>query len=145
MKIVRLVNQTQAKVLCPRCTVADNLLTRVRGLLGRDGLDEDEGLLIIPCPSIHMFGMKFSLDVIFLSKENIVVDWVENIAPGKLYVAQTPPIEDTAADAAADAKGQNPKEWKRLYAPHAAVELPAGHIANHALRQFDHIRCEQLR
>lgn len=135
MKEVRLINQTQSKVLCARCAVADNLLTRVRGLLGRSGLDEDEGLLITPCPSIHMFGMKFSIDVVFLSKENVVVDWVENIGPGKLYVAQTPPLEDA---------GQDAKGWKRTYAPHTAVELPTGHIAIHALQRFDRIVCEPI-
>ncbi len=136
MRQLRLINQTQGKVLCSRCAVADNLLTRVRGLLGRSSLDEDEGLLIVPCPSIHMFGMRFSLDIVFLSRENIVVDWVENIAPGKLYVARTPPIDDAGGDA---------KAWKRSYAPHAAVELPAGHIAIHALQRFDQITVESMR
>src|SRR5687768_9650050 len=127
MKVVRLVNQTQNKVLCARCAIADNLLTRVRGLLGRQGLDEDAGLLIVPCPSIHMFGMKFPLDVVFLSKENVVVDWVENIAPGKLYVAQVPPFDNSSGDA---------KQWKRTHAAHAAIELPVGTIARHELQRF---------
>ena len=92
MKIVRVVNQSRPGVLqgvlCENCGVADNIFTRVRGLLGRKTLAQGEGLLIIPCPSIHMFGMKIALDVIFLSRENIVTDFVENIAPGKYYVAQ---------------------------------------------------------
>jgi uncharacterized membrane protein (UPF0127 family) len=139
MKQVRLVNQTQSKVLCPRCAVADNLLTRVRGLLGRTSLAEDEGLLIIPCPSIHMFGMKFSLDVVFLSKENVVVDWVENIEPGKLYVAQTPPESEACAPPIRPADAT---VWKKTYAPHAAIELAAGSIVRHGLQRFDHIAIE---
>lgn len=88
MKSVRVWNQTRAAVLCERGAVADNFFTRLRGLLGRSTLPPDEGLLLAPCPSIHMFGMKFPLDIIFLTRENRVTDFVENIAPGKYYVAQ---------------------------------------------------------
>jgi uncharacterized membrane protein (UPF0127 family) len=81
-------NETRQRVLSGHCTVAKSLLTRIRGLLGRTGLEEGEGLFIDPCPSIHMFGMKFPLDVIFVTKENVVTDFVEDIAPGKAYVAK---------------------------------------------------------
>jgi uncharacterized membrane protein (UPF0127 family) len=88
MKIVRVFNATREKILCEKCAIAANPFTRIRGLLGRSSLEENEGLLIVPCSSIHMFGVKFALDVIFISRENIVVDFVENIAPGKMYVAK---------------------------------------------------------
>jgi uncharacterized membrane protein (UPF0127 family) len=88
MRIVRIENATRHKVLCERCEVADNMFTRMRGLLGKSTLAAGAGLLITPCPSIHMFGMKFSLDVVFLTRENIVTDMVENIAPGRYYVAR---------------------------------------------------------
>ena len=88
MKSVRLRNETRGGVLCDHCEVADNILTRVRGLLGRQSLPPDQGLLIVPCPSIHMFGMKFALDVVFITRDNVVTDFIENIAPGKAYVAK---------------------------------------------------------
>ena len=75
-------------MLCRNCSVADNPLTRMKGLLGRETLGEDEGLLIVPCSSIHMWGMKFALDVIFLTRENVVTDYVENIASGKIYASK---------------------------------------------------------
>ena len=108
MKTTRITRNNDSAIICARCHIADNILTRVRGLLGRDGLAEDEGLLIVPCPSIHMFGMKFSLDVVFISKENVVVDFVENIAPGKHYVAK-----------------------KTHGKAHSALELSVGTIARH--------------
>ena len=108
MKKVRLYNVTRSKVLCENCRIADNIFTRVRGLLGRSTLDSGEGLLIVPCPSIHMWGMKFALDVVFISKENVVVDFVENIAPGKHYVAK-----------------------KTHGKAHSALELSVGTIARH--------------
>ena len=32
--------------------------------------------------------MKFAIDVLFLTKEDGVADMVENIAPGKMYIAK---------------------------------------------------------
>jgi uncharacterized protein len=45
-------------------------------LLGLSFLDEEEagaGLLIPHCASVHTFGMRFALDVLFLEPENGVV------------------------------------------------------------------------
>jgi hypothetical protein len=131
MKWVRLWNQTQDKVLCERCAIADNLVTRVRGLLGRTELPADEGLLITKCPSIHMFGMKFAIDVVFLNGEDVVVDWVENIAPGKLYAAKVPEFQSD------NAQGITAKAWKKTYTAKTAVELPAGTLAHNPVQVFD--------
>jgi len=67
-------------VLCARCAVADNPWTRLRGLLGRSGLDPDEGLLIRPTNSIHMFFMRFAIDAVFVDRELRVLD-VRTVAP----------------------------------------------------------------
>lgn len=64
--------------------VAKTFLTRLKGLLGTASLPLGEGLLIAPCNSIHMFGMKYSIDCVFLDADNRVVGLVENIAPGKM-------------------------------------------------------------
>jgi hypothetical protein len=89
MKQVSVHNQTRASVLCPRCGVADNIVLRIRGLLGRQSLAPDEGLLIVPCPSIHMFGMKFSIDAVFITRDYVVTDVVRALAPGKMYAAKS--------------------------------------------------------
>ena len=81
-------NTTRDTDLCPNCGVAHSLLLRVRGLMFRPSLPEGEGLWISPCPSIHMFNMKFALDAVFLTKELVVTDIVENIGRGKAYVAK---------------------------------------------------------
>lgn len=119
MKNVRLINDTRGRVLCERCRVADNIFTRVRGLLGRSTLEAGEGLLIAPCPSIHMFGMKFALDVIFIARDNTITDYVENILPGKLYVAQS-----------------------HFGKAHAALEVVPGTIAATGTERGDKVRLE---
>jgi len=88
MKIVRILNSTKNNVVCEKCLVADNFWTRGKGLLGRKGLPADEGILLSPGSSIHMFGMKFAIDVVFLTKDDTVTDFVENIAPGKAHIAK---------------------------------------------------------
>jgi uncharacterized protein len=67
-------------VLCARCAVADRPWTRMRGLLGRTGLDPDEGLLIRPTNSIHMLFMRFALDAVFVDRELRVLD-VKTVLP----------------------------------------------------------------
>jgi uncharacterized membrane protein (UPF0127 family) len=114
---MRVLNESRDTVLCEKCAIANNIFTRVRGLLGRSGLEVGEGLLIVPCPSIHMFGMKFALDVVFLTRENVVTDYVENIAPGKCYVAKA-------------------KAGKA----HSALELPVGTIARTQTQVGDILR-----
>ena len=53
--------------------MADKPWSRMRGLLGRDGLAQGEGLLIKPCGSVHTFFMGFPIDVVFLDRELSVV------------------------------------------------------------------------
>ena len=121
MNFLRITNATREVVLCERCGVADNLFTRMRGLLGRSELEPDEGLLINPCPSIHMFGMKFSLDVVFVTADNIVTDFVESIPPGKAYVA----------------KAHHGKA-------RAAIELPVGTISGSGTQIGDTLTVESV-
>lgn len=88
LREVEIWNETQQNVVCARCAVADSFWARGKGLLGRSGLDEDEGILLVPGNSIHMFGMKFSIDVIFLTRDDVVTDIRENIGRGQMHVAR---------------------------------------------------------
>ena len=108
MKTIQMRNQTRDNVVCARCELADNLWTRGKGLLGRKALDPNEGILLVPGSSIHMFGMKFAIDVIYLTKDDIVADFVADIAPGKAHVA---------------------KDQSGVGKPHSALEVAAGTIA----------------
>ena len=53
----------------------------MRGLLGRDGLDSGEGLLLKPCGSVHTFFMRFPIDVVFLDRELEVVAVSAEVRP----------------------------------------------------------------
>ncbi|MGB9415126.1 MAG: DUF192 domain-containing protein, partial [Acidobacteriaceae bacterium] len=46
--------------------------TRRKGLLGRSGLREGEGLWIVPCESVHTIGMQFAIDLVYLDRKHRV-------------------------------------------------------------------------
>ena len=72
MKTVSL-KTVEGQVVCERCLVADSPWPRMRGLLGRRGLESGEGLLLKPAGSVHTFFMRFPIDVVFLSREGDVL------------------------------------------------------------------------
>ena len=76
-----ILRRADGAVVCERCTLADSPLTRLRGLLGRDGLDPGEGLLLRPASSIHTFFMRFPIDVVFLDRALVVVAVADRIEP----------------------------------------------------------------
>jgi len=71
-------------VVCERCVVANNPWTRMKGLLGRGGLDDGEGLLIRPTGSIHMFFMRFPIDAVFLDRELRILKVVPDLKPWRM-------------------------------------------------------------
>jgi len=67
--MARLYN-TKGECLLDEVEIADTFLRRLKGLLGRKKIEKGYGLLLIPCASIHMFFMKFSIDVFFLKEKD---------------------------------------------------------------------------
>jgi len=58
--------------------------SRLRGLTGRDELPDDQALLIERCRSVHTFGMRFALDLLWLDAEGTVVRLDANVQPRRL-------------------------------------------------------------
>ncbi len=61
-----------------------NFMERMRGLLGSPPLKENEGLLIVPCSSVHTFGMSYAIDLVFLDKQWIIVKTVKSLKPWRM-------------------------------------------------------------
>ena len=74
-----MVNQVEVRNLTRGITVADSAVVadtskaRRTGLLKHDSLPKGQGLLIVPCEAVHTFGMKFPIDVLFLSGKRKVL------------------------------------------------------------------------
>ena len=82
MRLVRVVNTRDERELGARIGLADGWLARLRGMLARPAPRPGEGLLLTPCSSVHMYGMRFPLDVAFLDRRGAVVALYPSLAPG---------------------------------------------------------------
>src|SRR5262245_8378549 len=58
--------------------------SRLKGLLGTSALAPGEGLWIKPCRQVHMFGMRYALDVVFLDDGGRVVRTVAGLKPNSI-------------------------------------------------------------
>jgi len=63
------------------CELAESALERLRGLLGRAGLDPGGGLLLQPAWSIHTAFMRFPIDAVFLDRELRVLAIAPRVRP----------------------------------------------------------------
>jgi len=85
---VKAYNETKQCVLAERVLVANTPVRRIVGLLGSQSLEAGEGLMIVPCNSIHSFFMKFAFDALFLDNTGKVVKLAREIKPFRLL----PPV-----------------------------------------------------
>lgn len=76
-----ILNSTRHSTVCSQTYFADTLRARLVGLLNRTKIASEEALVITECRSIHMFFMRFAIDVIFADKNKKVVGIVKNIRP----------------------------------------------------------------
>jgi uncharacterized membrane protein (UPF0127 family) len=118
MAAMRVRNLSRDADLAENATVADSFWRRLRGLLGRDGLAPGEGLVIMPCNSVHMLGMRFPLDVLHLDRSGTVLRVLSDLRPGQL----------------------GPLVWRS----HAVIELPAGILAATGTVAGDQVALEPL-
>jgi uncharacterized protein len=107
MKMVRIL--MDGKEVASRVSVADYFFARLKGLIRKMELEEDEGLLICPCNQIHTIGMKFTIDAVFLSKSGEILHLESDFAPGLVS--------------------------KHIFGAHQVLELPAGSIQSRGMTQ----------
>lgn len=108
---MKVYNSSKNNLIAGDVKLADNFVTRTFGLIPKNSLSEGEGLLIKPCCSIHTFFMKFSIDILFVNKQNEVVALYENVKPWRIL-----PIHPTS---------------------HYVIELPACTITAKNIRKHD--------
>jgi uncharacterized membrane protein (UPF0127 family) len=60
----------------------------MRGLLGRNGLELGSGMLIDRAGSVHMFFMRFPIDVVFLARDRTVVGIKHRLSPWRVAGAR---------------------------------------------------------
>ena len=86
---LRALNQTRATVLCEHLEEAGGMTGKSRGLLGRDGLDAEAGMLfeagrLEPFMCMHMLFMRFAIDIVFLNRHGAVIRINPNLRPWRI-------------------------------------------------------------
>ena len=81
---MKAINTANNNELADDLVLADTLLRRMRGLLGRKALVRGEGLWIKPCNGVHTFGMRFPIDVVFLDRQLRVIAVTQSLPPNRL-------------------------------------------------------------
>jgi uncharacterized membrane protein (UPF0127 family) len=102
-------NATRATTISANAEEARTFWARGRGLMLRRSFPDGSALVIDPCSSIHMFFMRFPIDVLYLDRHDRVVRAQRGIKPwragplwtrGAKYVIELPvgTIERTLTD-----------------------------------------------
>lgn len=117
LSLARVSRARDGAAVCERCEIPESSFGRMRGLLGRSGLESGAGMLIDAAPSVHMFFMRFPIDVVFLDRERNVVRVVHALRPWRVAGA------------------------RRAV---AALELPAGAAAAAGIEEGDQLVLEEL-
>ncbi len=110
-------NTRTGTIVARHLEIAGDSASRRRGLLGRDGLDEGHALVIAPCNSIHMFFMRFAIDVLFVARDGRVVKCAHDVRPWRISIA-----------------------WRA----YAAIECPAGTLKRTDTRPGDLVTLEEV-
>jgi uncharacterized protein len=86
---IRAFNKSRGTVLCAHLENAGGLAGQGRGLLGRDRLDAGTGMLFesgrfTPFMLMHMFFMRFAIDIVFLGRDDRVIRINPRLKPWRL-------------------------------------------------------------
>jgi uncharacterized membrane protein (UPF0127 family) len=81
----RIANQTRATILASQAELADSFLKRGLGLMGRRSLPEGGGLILFPNNNIHMFFMRFPIDVVFVDRDHRIVGLRHSFKPWRPF------------------------------------------------------------
>ena len=110
-------NRDRGTVLAEAADVADTSAKRRKGLLKHSSLERGEGLWIAPCESVHSFGMKFAIDVVYLDRKKKVRKTRKRMVPWRMSACLT---------------------------AHSVLELPVGMIEASRTEPGDQLEFEKL-
>jgi uncharacterized protein len=85
-RYVSFYNLTRQSSVATWAKVADGYFSRLVGLLGttKAWSRPGRGLWIVPSRGVHTLGMLYSLDLVFLDRNRMVVEVQENISPFRI-------------------------------------------------------------
>lgn len=82
--MLRARDPARGVVLADRLRPAHSHWTRLKGLIGTRELPAGEGLWLKPCQQVHMLGMQYPLDIVFLDEGHRIVRIVKRLGPWRV-------------------------------------------------------------
>ncbi|MBE3603188.1 DUF192 domain-containing protein [bacterium] len=87
--ILRAINRTRGTILCEFLEAAGGITGQSRGLLGRERLEPGHGMLfkrgrLEPFMLMHMFFMRFAIDIVFLDRGGRVIRIDSELRPWRI-------------------------------------------------------------
>jgi uncharacterized membrane protein (UPF0127 family) len=99
--IYKIINKTKGTVIVSKATVVKGFFQRALGLMFRKSMDSEEALIFYSAESIHMFFMKFPIDVVFLDKNMRIIKICAALKPWRMAACLSSRITiELAADKA---------------------------------------------
>ena len=108
----RLVNERTGQVVAEHLISAFDSKTRRTGLLAHTTFPAGSAMIIAPTNAIHTFFMKFAIDVLFVTKDGLIVKTCTALRPWRIAAA-----------------------WRAF----GVIELPTGSIAWSGLARGDRL------
>ncbi len=78
---MKIYNETKKIEICQKAHIANTFFSRFLGLMFKVNLPQGEGLLLFPGAMIHTCFMRFSIDIVFISKDMEVVSVYTDLKP----------------------------------------------------------------
>lgn len=116
MKTVEITFEQSTTSKTVSCIKTESYLDRMLGLMRVKQLADQQVLWINPCNSVHTFGMKAALDLIYLDKTNTVKKLVEGIKPARGSLC-----------------------WRA----HSVLEANGGFISQLSINEGDKVKCSE--
>lgn len=83
-RTVCVFNRNRESFLGLRVVLADTIVSRLKGMLGRMRLKPEDGLWLVPSRGIHTIGMRFAIDLLYLDAANRVIHLIEHLGPFRI-------------------------------------------------------------
>lgn len=84
---MRLMNERTRKPIADLVEMADTRASRRRGLLGRDRLESNAAMMLVPCAAVHTAFMRFPIDLVFIDGDGYAVRTASRVQPWRVSLA----------------------------------------------------------
>ena len=81
---MRVINRSRNCEVASQVEFAEHFFQRLKGLLGRSKMRDEQGLWIPHCQGVHTVGMRIWIDAVYLSAEGRVIHLESFLRPNRL-------------------------------------------------------------